>query len=205
MDKSRARIKLEQARYFIAQASKAKHDDRNTLVSSFEAAVVFARSVTLCLQKEYHDEPGFLDWYSGKQEEMKQNPLFGLFVEKRNYILKEGTSEVHKSINIEITEIISISDFVTCKVVRGRPWYRRSPKIIWEDMVSSVREPVREWRWKREMRKKSRRKAPASGSRVTESYFLDDPDWNGKDIFDLFDEYLGKLKSIVAEAESTFP
>ena len=203
-DKCGARTKLEQAQYFISQARKANPDQRDFLVNNFEAAVVFARSITLCLQKDFHDCPGFIDWYSKKQESMRQNPLSSLFVERRNYVLKEGSAGIRKNINVEICATIGMSAFATCKVTRARPWYRRSPKIIWEDIRASIEEPVREWNWKRKMRRNAKRKKQPSAAKVTEGFYFDDPVWNNRDIFDLFNEYLGQLELIVAEAERMF-
>jgi len=203
-EKCNARIKLEQARCFISQASQAKPEEREKLVNNLEAAIVLARSVTFCLQKDFHDKPGFDTWYSAKQAIMRQDPLFSLFVDKRNYVLKEGSAGIRKTVNVEISLTSGVSDFVTCKVIRGRPWYRRSLKILWKDFRASIREPIREWMWKREMRRKAKRKKPASTVKVSEGFYFDDPDWGKREIFDLFREYLDKLEQIVAEAEKTF-
>lgn len=202
--KSDARIKLDQARFFCSQASQAKNGGRDALVTNFEAAIVFARSVTLCLQKEFNDKPGFSEWYSRKQDTMKQDPLFNLFREKRNYILKVGSTNIRKLISVELTEQIGVSDFVAVKVVRGSPWYRRSPKTIWQDICASVKEPLRAWNWKRKMRMKVKRKTPPTLAKVSESYYLDDPAWGGRDAFDLFEEYVSKLEAIVSESETNF-
>jgi len=202
-EKTNARNKLGQARYFALQASRAAAD-RDALVSNFEAAIVFARSVTLCLQSDFHDSPGFPEWYSQKQEMMRKDPIFNLFVEKRNYILKEGTAVVHKTIKVEITETIGVSEFFTCKVKRGQPWYRRPPKMLWEDIRAAIREPLREWLWKRKRRQEAKLKITSTQAKVSGGHYFDDPAWSGREVFALFEEYLGKLELIVDEAERTF-
>lgn len=206
MDKKcEARKKLEQARLFVSRAYQVKPDQREILVGNLEAAIVFGRSVTFCLHKDFHDKPGFDVWYAKKQDLMRQDPLFKYFVEKRNYVLKEGSAGIYKSINMEIALTIGISDFVTsCKVIRGRPWYRRSPKILWQDYKASIREPIRQWMWKRNMRNRAKRKRAHSTVKVSEGYYFDDPAWESREIFDLFGEYLDKLEQIVSEAEKTF-
>lgn len=202
--KCNARMKVEQARFFVSQSSQAEAGQREVLANNFEAAIVFGRSVTFCLQKDFHNKPGFNRWYAKKQEIMRQDPLFKLFLEKRNYILKQGTTGIHKSINVEATATVGISDFLTCKVKRGRPWYRRSTKILWEDFRARIREPIREWMWKRKMRRKATQKKPSSTVKVSEGYYFDDPAWENREIFDLFNEYLNKLELIVSEAEIKF-
>jgi hypothetical protein len=203
-EKCNARIKLEQARFFVSQASQAKPDQREALVSNFEAAIVFGRSVTLCLQKDFHDKPSFDSWYAKKQDIMRQAPLFKLFLEKRNYVLKQGGAGIHKAINVEITDTLTLSEFVSVKITRGRPWYRRSVKILWEDLRAAIREAIREWIWKQRMKRKAKRKKPPTSSKISEGFYFDDSDWNKRELFDLFEEYLGKLEQIVVEAEKEF-
>jgi len=203
-EKCNSRIKLDQARLFISQASQAKPDQRDILTTNLEAGIVFARSVTFCLQKDFHDKPGFDAWYSSKQDLMRQEPLFKLFLEKRNYVLKQGSAGIHKVINLEAAETITLSEFARIRVIRGRPWYQRTLKILWEDFRASIREPIREWMWKRKMRRKPKRKRPPSSVKISEGYYFDDPAWENREIFDLLREYLDKLEQIVAEAEKTF-
>jgi len=202
-ENSNARVKLEQARFFISQALQAKPEHREAFINNIEAAIVFARSVTFCLQKDFHAKPGFDAWYSEQQAQMRQDPVFSLFVDKRNYVLKEGSAGIHKTINVEITETLQLSAFATCKVIRGRPWYRRSPKIIWEDLRAAIREPIREWDWKRRMRRKAKRK-PASTQKISEGFYFENPEWETRELFDLFKEYLDKLEQIVVEAGVKF-
>lgn len=45
-----ARDKLEKARFFINRASRATPAKRKIFINFIEGAIVFARSVTLCLQ-----------------------------------------------------------------------------------------------------------------------------------------------------------
>lgn len=52
--------------------------------------VVFGRAVTNVLQNLRSTEPGFDQWYSKYQEEMKIDPLMKYFYQLRSRILKEG-------------------------------------------------------------------------------------------------------------------
>jgi hypothetical protein len=135
---------------------------------------------------------------------MKQDPIFDLFKEKRNYVLKEGPANIRKDINAEFTEQVGLSEFFRVKVIRGSPWYRRRPKVIWEDIRASIKEPLREWNWKREMRRKAKRKVPSTPAKISDGYYFDDPAWDGRDVFGVFEEFMSKLEVIVSEAETNF-
>ncbi|MGB2841137.1 MAG: hypothetical protein WBC40_01455 [Halobacteriota archaeon] len=201
---SRARLKLEQARFFTVRASEVIPAQREAFVNFIEAAIVFARSVTFCLQSEYRHKPDFDRWYLGKQEAMKKDPIFAFFRDKRNYILKEGSASVHKAVSVAIEEHVGVSDFVEIKVIRGQPWYRRSPKILWEDFRVAIMKPIRRWLWQRETKRRHLQLQKQSKVEVTESFFFDEPKWRDCPACDLLQEYLNNLEQIIAEAEIRF-
>ena len=203
--RSYARSKLEQARFFITHASEAiSAQQRDAFVNFIEAAIVSARSVTFCLQREYHCKTNFDPWYSEKQEVMKNDPIFRFFKDKRNYVLKEGPVGVYKAVSVVIEETVSVSASVEVKVIRGKPWYRRSPKILWEDLRAAIMRPI--CRWFKQCKTKWRRLQPHKRSKVevTEGFFFDDPKWRDRPALGLLQEYLDKLESIVVEAEDRF-
>lgn len=202
---SYARSKLEQARFFIAHASEAiSAQQRDAFVNFIEAAIVYARSVTFYLQREYHRKTNFDRWYSEKQEVIKNDPIFRFFKDKRNYVLHEGPAGVHKVVSVVIEEHLSLSDSVEVKVIRGKPWYRRRPKILWEDLRATIMRPI--CRWFKQCKTKWRRLKPQKRSKVevTEAFFFDDPEWRVRPALDLLQEYLDKLELIVVEAEDRF-
>ncbi len=203
MNGSSARQKIEQARYFIIQALKAGQEDREELLYNFEAAIVFARSITFCLQKGFCDKEGFSAWYSIKRNEMKQNPLFRLFLERRNYILKKGTTAVHKKISIEVKETISFSDPITCRIIHSRPWHGETLIRILKTALSLIKRRNKKG-GEAEIEKKMKPEVSTSNLKVTESYFICDSGWAGKDVFKLFGDYLDLLELIVSEAEAKF-
>ena len=201
---SPARLKLEQARFFTACASEAIPAQREAFANCIEAAIVFGRSVTFCLQSEYRHKPDFDSWYSDKQGAMEKDPLFAFFLKKRNYILKEGSAGVHKVVSVAIEEHVGVSDFVEIKVIRGQPWYRRSSKILWEDFRAAIMKPIRRWLWQLETKRRHLQLQKQSKVEVTEGFFFDDPKWTDRSGCDLLQEYLNKLEHIIAEAEIRF-
>lgn len=203
-EKCNARIKLERAYFFLYKASQAKLDQREILAANLEATIVFARSVTFCLKKDFNDESGFDSWYTKKENVMREDPLFKFFVGKRNYILKQGSVGISKTIKLRVSEKISLSESVNVKVKKGRPWYRRKPHILWQDFKASIIEPIREWNIKRNIRRKAKTKKSPSRVNVSESFYFADSQWEDRDVFDLVREYLEKLEPIVVEAEDVF-
>ena len=202
---SQARQKINKARFFIDQASKRVFVNREEFVTYVEAAIVFARSVTFCLQNEFKQKTGFDDWYEQKQIEMREGPIFPFFRDKRNYILKEGSVRVQTVTSIHIQDTMAMSDFCEVKVIRGKPWYRRSLRILWADFRDNISQQYKRWKWKRDMKRRQKReKDRFKVVEVKEGYYFDDPTWKGRDVFDIFEEYLIKIEKIVDEAEKKF-
>ena len=123
---------IGKAAFFLQKAGDA--ENREDFANFIEAAVVFARSVTFHLQKEFNNCPGFNDWHSEKQKEMQQNPVCRFFLTTCNYILKEGPISIGKRLQVEFTAVFNIEDAVTAEVVRRTPWYRRKPRLLFDDV-----------------------------------------------------------------------
>lgn len=58
--------------------------------TAFEAFVTVGRQVTFALQKDGAHLDGFDEWYEGRRQEMKDDPLCRWFKQARNAIEKEG-------------------------------------------------------------------------------------------------------------------
>lgn len=143
-----ARFKLEQAHFFKTRALESiSLQHREAFLNFFEAAIVFARSVTLFLQKEYRHTSDFNSWYSIKQELIREDPICKFFLNKRNYLLKEGSAGVYRLVPLTAKAKIGFSGFAELSVIRGQPWHRRSLKILWEDLRTTITKPIRRWLW----------------------------------------------------------
>jgi hypothetical protein len=83
-----ARDKLREAEFFLDLALVAGNEDRiRYYLSAFLSA---SRSTTFVLKRECGDEPGFEEWYSQKQETMRNDPLFRVLKEFRNHVIKRA-------------------------------------------------------------------------------------------------------------------
>jgi hypothetical protein len=138
-----AKQALEKARFFADQAQLSVSTNRSAFVNYLEAAIVFARSATFHVQKEYRHEIGFDTWYAEHQQVLKADPISTFFLNTRNFIFKEGPVTVRKVVNMSFQGTIALSGTVSVKVIGSKPWYRRSPKIIWQDFRAPILQPQR--------------------------------------------------------------
>jgi hypothetical protein len=203
---SPARQMLQMARFFAEQARRcADTNGRDALTMHLQAAIVFGRSVTFALQKEHARTPGFSEWYEQKQVELRNDPVAKFFLETRNVILKQGPISVPKETNIAIHDSILLSDCVQVKVVRGVPWYRRNPKILWEDFGAPALTRLSLCSRRLLSAIRPRRRADGSTSVIFERYRFDTDDLKDKSAFEALDEYLAVMERIVSDSENVFP
>ena len=199
-----ARRTLETARFFLDQAESVGPGDRRALEHFLEAAIVFGRSVTFHLQRQFAGRAGFKEWYTQKQTEMANDPLLKFFKDKRNYILKEGPITIQKTVAIAITETIAVSAFVEARVIRGNPWFRRSPGIWLEDSRAAIGRLASRWRQKRQLARRRKQSQRATPTRAQERLHFEEPEWRERGATELLREYFAKLERLVENAEARF-
>jgi hypothetical protein len=203
---SPARQMLRMARFFSEQARRsADTNDRDALTMYLQAAIVFGRSVTFALQKECARASGFSEWYEQKQAELRNDPVAKFFLETRNVILKQGPIAVPKETNIAIHESVLLSDCVQVKVIRGVPWYRRSPKVLWEDFGAPALTRLSVCLRRLLSAVRPKRRANGSTSVIVDRYRFDTDDLKDRSAFEALDEYLAVMERIVSDAEKVFP
>ena len=136
-----ARQTLDRGRFFVEQAVRVGLDDRQVFQHFLEAAIIFGRSVTFHLQKELAHEDGFGDWYAEWQAQLGQISVCVFLLEKRNFLLKEGPTKISAVHEMSGSCSVVVSCHAEATVVRAMPWYRRSPKILWADLIA----PLKSW------------------------------------------------------------
>lgn len=205
--KSVARLTLEKARFFVDQAESAGVANRLAQQNNLEAAIVFGRSVTFHIQKEFAHHLGFDPWYAVQQKAMKADPLLDFFLATRNYILKEGPVALQRTIQLSASGEVHASGYLEVHIIRGRPWYRRSPAILWADLVADIGRPIARWRWIRQQARVVKMRLAKQNRQTVEVrdllHFEQSP-FNDRQALDLLRDYLDKLESIVNEAEEIF-
>lgn len=202
---STASLTLAKARLFLEQARRADRNDYHTISTNLEGAIVFCRSVTFHLQSQFSHAPGFDTWYIEQQNILRGQRLGKFLLEQRNYVLKVGPAIVNRIVGVSITEALIMHDEVTVEVLRGQPWYCRSPKILFEDLVYPLRQRIRLWMERRRRLNAIKKKTAESADMITsdELHFAD-ADWNKLPAIQLIEQQLAVLADIVVEAEDRF-
>ena len=202
---STARSTIAKARFFLDCADEAGENERASFCNHLEAAIVFARSVTFHLQKEFANQPEFANWYAEHQKSLAQNRLARFLLEQRNYLLKEGPIATHRLIQMTVTASVHVSCSATITVIRGAPWYRRPLRILWEDATYPLKETLRRFREERRQaraRKLIERNSPLDTTR-DHIYFSHD-EWKSEPAIELVRRLLSELEVIVRRAELKF-
>lgn len=197
-----AKQTVQRTRFFAEEATKIV-SEREKFAHYFESSIVFARSVTFHLQKELCHSEGFQEWYEEEQSKLKQLPICRFFLEKRNYILKQGPVKISKTIEASISNSISVHSEVKIKIIRAKPWYRRSIKTLIKDAAFPIRQEYFNWK-KRRNRSRQNRKSNESKAEISERLHFSDEEWKDQSAFDLIFEYCDILENLVDRAENKF-
>lgn len=203
---STARVTLDKARFFLERARETKLNERQAFIAYFEAAIVFARSITFHLQKEFASDPDFSSWYSKKQQALAKNRFAKFLLEQRNYVLKEGPVATKRVIEVTMTASLHLSGTATVKVIRGAPWYKRPLHILIEDATYPIRSYIHRLRERRAAAARARRARQEHTISTTtrdEIYFADD-EWQTVPAVELIGRQLDAFEAIVSDAEERF-
>ncbi len=206
-----ARSTLCKARFFLAQAVAAESiahasTDRMAFLANIEAAIVYGRSVTFHIQKEFNKDKDFAPWYANVQNRLRKNARDRFLLQERNFILKEGPTSIHRAVEVTIHSSIHMEASATMILVRGQPWYRRRPRILYEDFRRCLLNHFTEQRERKRKRMaaQQRQSEPAAANVSVQKFVFDDPKFNETPAQALLGEYLDELDAIVSDAESRF-
>jgi hypothetical protein len=191
------RTPLSRAREFLTRAERLTGNDRREFDDDIQAAIVFGRSVYHYLDslaEAANAGPGYRAWFRARKKAMVSDAVLEFFRRERDVMLKERTEGVRRRVTMSAHAEAFISTYAEMRVIRGQPWYRRSPRILWQDAWASVTRPLKRWRHriaedlKRRRRAirarvgawQARRRAARETPSVREFYFAD-PDPEGQD------------------------
>lgn len=198
---------LKKSNFFLNRAREVARSDRDAFGAFLEAAIIFSRSVTFHLQKELSSKPGFAEWYAIQQSRLAQSVESRFLLEQRNYLLKEGPLQARRVISVTGTASITITASASIRVIRGVPWYRRSPKVWWEDAARPFKEKLRRRAERRRQMaaaaERRQRQAQVAPQSKDEMYFVG-PEWSHKSALEIVADHLKSLGEIVDEAARHF-
>lgn len=217
------RTPLQRAREFLARAERLTGNDRREFDDYVQAAIVFGRSVYHYLDslaEAANAEATYRAWFRAKKKAMASDAVLEFFRRERDMMLKERTEGVRRRVTTSAHAAAYMSGYAEMRVIRGAPWYRRSPRILWQDASATLMRPLKRWRHqlgeglKRRRRSirarlaawQARRLAARQVPSIREFYFADpDPEGQDRPAVDLVREYLDRLEAVVAEAEQSHP
>ena len=193
---------LNKARFFSENAASVETQNRTQFLYFFESAVVWARSVTLLLQKQYVDCPSFAVWYESRRQMLEADPLARFLVVQRNYVLKQGGASVRKVVTATAHVTVGISVTVSAKVIRGS--WKSGMRYLRQDSLDGIEQGIRR------MKRRLHRTRPAKPKREREAAmtvdrmrFAEQP-WNNEPALVLLDKHLDVLQGIVDDVVRRF-
>lgn len=215
------RAALDRANYFLGRAASHRGDEREAFSADLDAAVVFARSAYHFLDsraKAVGADPAYKTWFAAKRKAMASDRVLEYFRVHRDLTLKERHPGFNKRVFAGLATAAVITPRVEARVTRAQPWYRRSPRILRQDVWRAAMRPVRRWRERASLT--ARQLRASFHARIerfrswwrrqryvpsVREFYLDDPEGLDRNALDLVAAYLGRLDAIVTEAETLYP
>jgi hypothetical protein len=119
--------------------------------------------------------------------------------------LKEGVVPLRRIFSFHGGVGIYLSVGSEVEFRHGAPWYKRSPRIIWEDVKRTGLRPLRRWQHRRaEERRRARQPRSTPAKVSTHAVHFADPRWSETPALSLLSGYLDTLSALVAAAETRF-
>lgn len=214
-----AHLPLERARFFLGKASAMTDVDRQALDHYLTAAVVFGRSAFHYLEKanELTADKTYRTWFGAMTWRIKRDPLIEHFRDIRNTEIHAHRVPIARHVSFTASAVLRTSAHAEMRVIRGKPWYRRSPRIWWQDVRAALLRPLKRWRyrlgvWAWRQRAKLEARVEAVRARfqrpakvTVAEFFFEDPEGQNRPAVVLVDAYLSRWDAIVSEAEAKFP
>jgi hypothetical protein len=207
MGDSAGRRTLDTARFYLSLTDAAGLADRVVFQRHLETAIVWARSVTFHIQKEYADASGFKSWWSQQQDTLSQDRRAKFFSESRTFVVHKGPLPVRQDTAITVGTGVLVTTEVRVRVVHSTPWYRRSPRDVWRRVHRAFLRLLPEWRHRRAETRRMRefREWEATrGGTITSDLYFSDPEWSATPALTLLNQHLDTLDAVVAATDSRF-
>jgi hypothetical protein len=206
-----ARTALPKARFFLDRAGRSHPARGSAFEYQLEATIVFARSLLHLLQTEYDKRPGWKPWW----DTLAGDPAVEFFRRNRDFILKEGPigQRTTQVASVHLSGSMGAFGQLSVRVIRARPWYRRTPRILWSDLYNRLTEPLREWGRRREaVRKRAEAMRQAwqaeQPTTVAANFYFNepsnDPMLKNRPALEVLATYLDRLELIIEDAEKRF-
>jgi len=173
------RDRLKAAEYFL-QCMVDKRAERDAFRYNLEAFITALRSVTWIMQSEFHDVPGFLEWYDEQKAIMKADNELKPLHAKRNTIQKDRPISPVASVRMAPMENVLLTDSLTLALTRPDGTVELVNIGLPATFTQGALSPTPYWEW----------------------HFDDSP--SGSDIPSFCRSCFAKIGTLVAECERLF-
>lgn len=172
------RTKLDEAKYFLVRIIE-EVPNREPFKYNLSAFLSAGRSVTLIMQKEFHEKPGFPEWYEQKKNQMRNDLLMKLMNEKRVMTIHKKPLDPRGHVKVVLNALTVVIPNLITRVMRKDG--------TTETCASSSSTPSL---------------SPKKSVETDYKYYFEDI--NDKDIITFSQEYCTKLEKLVEECENKF-
>jgi hypothetical protein len=194
-----AEDRIGQGRFFLQKAEEVGSSDPIAFRYFLEASIVAARSVTFLLQSQYRDRPQFNVWYATIQNKLRADPLARYLLEKRNFVLKEGTLKMRKVITLTIHQAVEVDEALRIRVIGGS-WRSRIRNRLADlryvlkqycaDLLCKFRSPPKN--------------ANRESAEISETFFFQETEWSKTPATDLLEQQFNSLEMVVNQCNKQF-
>ncbi len=175
--------RLRDANFQLELAMNNLHDHQSVR-ACLNAFLDLARSTTWIMQKEFAHKSGFQEWYKKKQDEMRENSLFGFFVEMRNISVKERSLGNEVRITTRFDKPLVVKGGTETIIPLGKVDGRGNLVLDNESSITTDSKPIE------------------TRQITNKSYFFNERP--NDDALELCREYVNLLKNLVIECENKF-
>ena len=172
------RDRLLEAKYFLERMME-KQSYRDAFKYNLSAFLSAARSVTLIMQKEFNNKPGFAEWYCSQQAKMKADRTMKILCKERNITIHQQPIHPQAHIKASIAEHITITETVLAVLTHADGTVERYKSASPTTPASLQTESTVKWHW----------------------YFEKIP---GDDVVTVCQKYIKEIETIVTECERQF-
>jgi hypothetical protein len=170
--------KLEESGYFLTQM-KQTVNDWILFRFNLSAFLSAARSITLVMQKEYHQAADFASWYKLQQEEMRKDKVLTFFINLRDISIHQKPVKPRFRFSFSLADVFAMPSGSTIELGD-----KKEGTYLTNAPVAKI--------------------APADVTKIRADqtwYFDEKPD---EDVITLCERYLSRLSMLVYECRERF-
>jgi hypothetical protein len=196
---------LKKAAFFVGQAKSCQGENPQLESLYIEVSIIFCRSAMSLLLRNLCSLKNFENWKKGSIfHDFSQSQLHIFLKNTRDFVLHEGQISLDRVINVSISvENIVVADLVNVGIVRGDNFFERPAKILWEDLIKSIKFLVGKFIKNIRIFSEKFNKTRSSLEVTSDALYFSD-DWKSKPAVEWLDEYISAIQVVIDDADQLF-